>query len=83
VRTTTPVVVSVEEWDFAMQELKVQGWLSGKWIDYVVGKQKFSLHETLGLEVATHLSIWEELNDTSQITRNENGLIIGIVTKEK
>ena len=63
--------------------LNVQGWLSGKWIDYVVGNQMFSLHESLGLEVAAKLSIWEEFNGTSQITRNENGLIIGVVKKEK
>lgn len=54
----------------------------GKWkrSEYANGSKLF-LHETLGLEAATKLSVWEDATPVAKVTKNLDGHIVGVAVK--
>ena len=55
---------------------------TGHWNKYPLKKGYIELHESLGIDTALHLSLWENIDKHTRVTKDMNGLIIGIV-KEK
>lgn len=60
-------------------EIVIKNVVEGKWNIYHGGIML--LHENLGLQTATSLSIWEDLNDHVKVTRNESDKIVGVYLK--
>ena len=78
--------IQVESEEFISPDgrIKLSGAKPGTWKVIQVGSAKMYLHDRLSVEVASTLSIWEDLPDTCRpvkITRDENYNIVGIAIK--
>lgn len=77
--------VESEEFISPDGRIKLSGAKSGTWKVIRVGGAKMYLHDRLSVEVASTLSIWEDLSNTGsdpvKITRDENYDIVGIAVR--
>lgn len=55
----------------------------GNWTKYPMDDGYIELHQTVGLEAATRFYIWEDADEHTKITKDLNGLVVGIAVKEK
>lgn len=55
--------------------------LTGPWTKYSVGTEELYLHSKLGVDTATALCIWEDLNDDLKVTRDENNKVVGVAVR--
>jgi hypothetical protein len=77
--------VEGEEFTSPDGRIKISGAKDGTWKVIQVGGAKMFLHDRLSVEVASTLSIWEDLANTGngpvKITRDENYDIVGIAVR--
>lgn len=79
--------MQVEDEEFTSPDgrLKIKGAKPGTWNVIQVGGAKMYLHDRLSVEVASTLSLWEDLanvgNGSIKITRDENYDIVGIAVR--
>lgn len=78
--------VGGEEFTSPDGTLKVAGAKAGTWRIIRLGRSEMYLHNKLSVEVASSLSIWEDVANTGagavKITRDENYEVVGIAVRK-
>jgi hypothetical protein len=63
--------------------IKIDNPEPGLWVKYTTPKSEMYLHERLGFETATTLSIWDWCDTKWAITKNLEGRVVGFVRRVK
>jgi len=66
-------------------KVKLPGAKVGTWKVISVGQSKMYLHSSLSVEVASSLALWEDVEgftDTVKLTRDIDGLIVGVAIRK-
>lgn len=63
-------------------KVTVEKVLTGPWTKYSVGTEELYLHSKLGVESATTLCLWEDVNDSLKVTRDEDDKVVGVAVKK-
>lgn len=80
-RTANVSVVQVSDQIAIDAKTAVDNVESGVWTVHDFGDSKLYLHQRLGIEVASTLAIWENLDAKIKVTKNESDRIIGIAIR--